>query len=150
MTSPLTPLGQYFCFLMSAAAYTPNPNKAVIPFDPQKPLSSKTHLPVEKGWLTHSYHEANSLPQLLLFLLTKFSWPDLDLHDMCFPKNGGESATNGMPLIDKGMWFMDDTHKSRSPLVEPLHNGLIKNIDPWWLKLLSHILVPSFLQFAHL
>ena len=48
MASPGTPLGQYLRFLMSAAAYKPNSNKAVIPFDTQKPLSSTTHLTVEK------------------------------------------------------------------------------------------------------
>ena len=66
------------------------------------------------------------------------------------PFCGGESATNCMPLISKGMRFTADTHKSRRPLVEPLHHGLIKNIDPWWQKLLSHIQVPRFLQLAHL
>ena len=45
---------------------------------------------------------------------------------------------------------MADTHKYRIPLVELLHHGLINNIDPWWKILLSHIVVPSFLQLAHL
>ena len=46
MASPGTPLGRYLRFLMSTAAYTPNSNKAVIPFDTQNPLSRATHLPV--------------------------------------------------------------------------------------------------------
>ena len=68
---------------------------------------------------------------------------------MCSPQNGGESATDCMPLIAKGMRFMAETHKYRRPLVEPLHHGLIKNIDPLWKMFLSHILVPSFLLLAH-
>ena len=35
MESPSIPLGQYLRFLMSAAEKTPNPQKAVVPFDTQ-------------------------------------------------------------------------------------------------------------------
>ena len=44
---------------------------------------------------------------------------------------------------------MTDIQKYRSPLVEPLHHGIINNIDPWWKKLLINILVPIFFQSAH-
>ena len=54
-----------------------------------------------------------------------------------------------MTLIAKGIRLTANTHKSRSPLFEPLHHGLINKIDPQWKKLLNHTLVPRFLQLAH-
>ena len=55
-----------------------------------------------------------------------------------------------MSLIVKGMRLTAYTHKYRIPLVEPPHHGLIKSIDPWFQKLLIHILVPSFIKLVHL
>ena len=102
-----------------------------------------------RDWITHLWYDPNSIPQILPFLWTKLSWPVLALHNMCSPQNGGESATNVMPLIAKWIPFTSDKQTSSIPLVGSIHHGIIKNIDPWWKKLVSHILVPSFLQLLH-
>ena len=117
-------------------------------------LTHKSHCQAQHTFqskiLAHTFvvWSKQSSPALPIFQ-NKLSWPVLDLHNMWYPHNGGGNTTYGMPLISKGMRLTVDTHTSRSPLFEPLHHGLIKNIDPWWKKLLIHIMVPSFLQLMH-